>query len=724
MSLFTFGTWSKSGKRRARSQNRRRNRTINKSAASLFTLEALENRFLLDGISLAPSEAAPQLVGQPITWTATVSDTPTAGLVYQFREGAPNGPMQVVRDFSPDNHFTWAPLQEGDYRIMVTAKPGFSATDAETAVVQDEVDSRVTGAEAVITPLANPLVALYSAPPLPAGSADGSRDQLMHVEFSVASPNPSWRSTNALRVERGESTNFIVAGMLPDTTYEMRHVLEDGTASSPLLFTTGSLPSTLSFPTFTEQQPPAAGSDLDQDMIFHQMTKSPSNVPNPVATDLRGKVEWYYDTSHSGLTLTFPGQSLVPGGTVLLIGVDHHPALPNARDVLREIDLAGNSIRETNLDAVNAQLTALGQDVIHSFTHDVERLPNGGTAVVGLVERTVNINGVPTNYVGDMILVLDQNFQVAWVWNAFDHLDVNRGPVLGEVLQPGSPQPTASVPLLPAVDWLHVNAVSWSPADGNLVVSIRRQDWVVKIDYRNGEGDGHILWRLGQGGDFTVNSSDPNPWFSHQHNAHFVDDTTMVLFDNGNTRYASDPNAHSRGQVWKLDEQTMTASLVLNADLGRYSGALGAAQRLANGNYSFTLGENGPEPPHPPANTVEVTPGGNVVYNLQLNRPEYRAFRISTLYAGTGLPTGEGQHETGTDNPTTHTQPSLLTAAAVDAALEMTSVESSGAEPNAPQFGAFIAVDDDASTALATPIAANYPSTSDDDVFDDLMISA
>src|SRR5262249_27232033 len=189
-----------------------------------------------------------------------------------------------------------------------------------------------------------------------------------------------------------------------------------------------------------------------------------------------------------------------------------------------------------------------------------------------------------------------------------DHLDVNRGPVLGEVLQPGSHQPTASVPRLPAVDWLHLNAVSWSPEDGNLVLSLRHQDWVIKIDYANGAGDGHVIWRLGQGGDFTVNSTDPNLWFSHQHDAHFVDDTTMVIFDNGNTRRASDPTAHSRGQVWKLDEKTMTATLVLNVDLGSYSGALGTAERLSNRDYSFTLGENGPEPPTPPPCSIHAPP--------------------------------------------------------------------------------------------------------------------
>jgi hypothetical protein len=156
---------------------------------------------------------------------------------------------------------------------------------------------------------------------------------------------------------------------------------------------------------------------------------------------------------------------------------------------------------------------------------------------------------------------------------------------------------------------------------------------VIKIDYENGEGDGHIIWRLGQGGDFTVNSTDPNPWFSAQHDAHYIDDSTIILFDDGNTRRASDPTADSRGQVWELDEQTMTATLVFNVDLGNYSSALGSAQRLSNGDYSFDSGFQGTAP-NQFGQTIEVRPDGSKAYVLQVEGTEYRSFRIQTLYEG------------------------------------------------------------------------------------------
>ena len=597
-----------------------------RSAGRRLTLEALEDRTLPSCmVSLAPSEAAPQLVGERITWTATATECGTTP-VYQFSVAPHAGAFRVVRDFSPTNAFAWTPMQEGVYDIAVTVKDGYQATETTSAVMADAVASRVTASEAVITPTLNPLVALYSARPTSADS--------VFVQFSVAGDSPSWRNTNSLPVVPGKSTNFFVAGMLPNTTYEMRDVRSDGTGSGPLFFTTGNLPTTLTFPNFTVIQPPGPGSDVDQDMLFQGLSASPNNVPNPFATDLQGRVVWYYDVSQSGFTRTYPGQNLVPGGTVLLLGVDRYAPLPGTLDVLREIDLAGNVVRETNVDAVNPQLTVLGHNPIYSFTRDVKRLPHGETAVIGSTERTVNINGTPTNYVGHTILVLDKNLQVAWAWDAFDHLDVNRGPILGEVLRAGDPdQAAASTPILPAVDWLHLNAVSWSPADGNLVLSLRHQDWVIKIDYRNGAGDGHVIWRLGQGGDFAVNSTASNPWFSHQHNAHYIDDHTLILFDNGNTRRASDPIAHSRGQVWTLDEQTMTATLVVNADLGNYSNALGAAQRLSNGDYSFTSGRQG-QPPNLFGQSIEVSPDGTKVYVLQANKPEYRSYRMRTLYEG------------------------------------------------------------------------------------------
>ena len=617
MSMFTFRRTKPRGNRNRRASGVRPiwNRRLN--------LESLEDRSLLSGtVTLTPGDNSP-LVGERVAWTASATDV-GANPVYQFSAAPHGGAFHVLRDFSPTNSFTWTPMLEGDYDVEVVVKDGYTATETASAVATDEVASRISGSTAVVSSTANPLVALYSVPPTAAGS--------VFVQFAVASDHPDWRNTDIRTVAPGKSTNVFIAGMLPNTTYEMRHVFSDGTGSAPINFTTGSIPANLVIPAFTVVQPPGPESDVDQDMIFHERIRDTPNAPPLIATNLAGQVTWYYDLTGSGFTLTKAGQSLAPGGTLLLNGVDKYTPVPTAPNVLREIDLAGDPVRETNLAAINVQLAAMGHEAIHAFHHDVQRLADGSTVVLGYTERTVDINGTPTNYVGEMVMVLDSNFQVKWAWDAFDHLDVNRGPILGETVFAGSPEPTAVVPLLPAVDWLHVNAVSMSP-DGNLIVSLRHQDWVIKIDYRNGAGDGHVIWRLGKGGDFTLNSNDPNAWFSHQHDPHYIDDHTLILFDNGNTRQATDPNAHSRGQVWTLDEKTMMATPVVNADLGNYSFRLGSGERLSNGNYSFMSGSIGVAP-NDIGQTIEVRPDGTPIYVLQFASPEYRSFRLRTLYEG------------------------------------------------------------------------------------------
>ena len=187
--------------------------------------------------------------------------------------------------------------------------------------------------------------------------------------------------------------------------------------------------------------------------------------------------------------------------------------------------------------------------------------------------------------------------------------------------------------MLGAVDWLEENAVSWSAADGNLLISLGNQDWVIKIDYGRGRGDGHVIWRLGQGGDFSVSSSDPNPWFSHQNYPHYLDRSTLVLFDNGKTHRASDPSAHSRGQVWRLDEDTLTATLVLNVDVGNYSDSLGTAERMPNGNFVFDSGSQGPLGSQI-GQSIEVLPDGTKTYVQEVAARDYRSFRMRSLYRG------------------------------------------------------------------------------------------
>src|SRR5581483_1000071 len=123
-----------------------------------------------------------------------------------------------------------------------------------------------------------------------------------------------------------------------------------------------------------------------------------------------------------------------------------------------------------------------------------------------------------------------------------------------------------------ANDWTHGNALAYMPADGSLLLSLRNQDWIVKIDYKNGSGTGRVLWRMGRDGDFTSPTGDESSWFSHQHGIQF-DGSHLGVFDNGNKRITEAGAGNSRGQVLTFDEKSFATKFVLNFDMGSYSPA-------------------------------------------------------------------------------------------------------------------------------------------------------
>jgi hypothetical protein len=409
--------------------------------------------------------------------------------------------------------------------------------------------------------------------------------------------------------------NFYLAGMRAETQYMIQHIVEGGSqpVSGPVLNGT-TPPLDQNFGPYSVVHAPAERST--ESLLLH------SRGGWPVATDLAGNVVWYYPAVISFLAR--------PEAGGYFLGWYEDQSFDPSQQVLREFDLAGTTTRETNAARVSEQLVAMGMHPINAFHHEVRALPDGKILALAASERILtDVQGSGNvDVLGDTILVLDANLQVVWAWDTFDHLDPHRMALLNETCN-RSANGCAPIYLADAAnDWTHSNSVQLTP-DGNILLSVRHQDWIIKIDYRNGNGTGEILWRLGKDGDFQFLSDDPYPWFSHQHDASIGADGLLILFDNGNLRWLADSSAHSRGQVIRLDEQNLTATLVLNADLGVFSIALGSAQKLDNGDYHFHLGfilSN------KAARAVEVDPAGAIVYRLDIAELEYRSFRRSGLY--------------------------------------------------------------------------------------------
>jgi arylsulfate sulfotransferase len=581
-------------------------------------------------VSVSPSISSPAPLGTVVTWTANVRNVGSGTLSYRFRSRSvsprfqpPAGrkPLLAVKsseyrtlvDYGPSAELEWSVIDhEGFYQIEVSVRNHDTGETASSSALFWLTP--LSDGVPVVTPTSHPLVVIYSAPPCPAGAR-------MQVQWQ--SPDGFVQNTNYKACDPRFTMNFYLAGMRSGMPYTAHHVIDAGDSqwsSSETAFISGT----------TTRQPPVEVALTSNPMPSADGVLLQSLLQNnSIATDLSGNILWYGPPGISFLTRP------VPGGTFL--GTIEDGTKDASHQFVREFDLVGHTVAETNAARVNEQLATMGFHPINSFHHEARKLPDGKYLVLADSERILTDMQGPgaVDVIGDTILVLDANLQVTWVWDSFDHLDPHRIAVLGETCT--YPANLACAPFYlsaHANDWLHGNSLQLAP-DGNILYSMRHQDWVIKIGYQNGAGTGAVLWRLGQDGDFQILSTDPQPWFSHQHDANFAsDNATMLVFDDGNTRAATDPAAHSRGQVLRIDEANRVATLTLNADLGGYSYALGSAQQLPNGDFHFDAGASAmpDQTGSIVAQSLEVDPSGSIVYGIQFATYEYRSFRMPDLY--------------------------------------------------------------------------------------------
>lgn len=518
--------------------------------------------------------------------------------------------------------------QNTTYTVSVTSRMDPAAkTSAHVTVL----------ASGQVTTTNNQLVALYTLT-LPSGAS-------AYIQFGTDT-SYGFKTWSQPAPAAGGAVSVFVAGMLASKLYHMRAVIRatDGTEFFDLdhTFTTQGL-SNVAIPAVTAWITPGAVPQPGIEML-DLITGPPTTLPL-AAFDLSGNILWSYPMSGSSIDYV-QGVHLLPNGHFLItITPSSSYPLRNAVDpegtiyILREIDLAGNTIREESLDALNASLLTAGFSItLATFHHDVIALPNGHW--IALANTLRPCAGRPEcltnpNIIGDVLVDLapqpDGTFLPVWLWNSFDHLDVTRAP-------------------MSVADWTHSNAVLYSPDDGNLLLSMRHQNWILKIDYNNGHGIGNIIWHLGYQGDFALlGGTDPTDWFYAQHGPSFASPNTagtfsLAVMDNGNDRVfppgvtcgaqGSPLCLYSSALVLQIDETHRTATIVSQYLPGEYSFFAGNAQELANGNIEadFAAGAPGGFSDH-----FEIVPGGasQVVWHLRTSAQyAYRGFRLPSLYPG------------------------------------------------------------------------------------------
>uniref|UniRef100_A0A7V5CSX7 Lipoprotein n=1 Tax=Acidobacterium capsulatum TaxID=33075 RepID=A0A7V5CSX7_9BACT len=573
--------------------------------------------------------------GQQITLQATS----TGGGALQWSvNGTPGGNAQVGT-VDASGHYTAPAFIKQSENVAITAALASAPTqDYATAVISIIQPG-------VVAKTANPQVAQYSIY-LPAPGK-------VSVEFGPSTGYGLSTWTQPTPTGNGGPVTMEVAGMLGNSNYHMRAdvTLDDGATfqDTDHTFTTGNPPQT------SPVQAQIMSGQYPQPGIEMWNTILPQNDAQLFATDLAGHVLWTYTYSGASVDLVQGFQPLSNGHFLILIS--YLSSLKsslgflqnNVINAVREIDLAGNTIREITMDQLNQELAAKGYNLtLKSFHHSAIELPNGHLVVLATYQEVPpNLSGYPasTTVTGDVLVDLDQNMQPDWVWNSFDHLDVNRHPM--------------NFP-----DWTHSNDILYSPSDHDLLLSMRHQNWIIKIDFQDGQGTGNILWRLGYQGDFQLMQNgqpDNNPadWFYAQHGMSFFGSSTSGIFnlglmDNGNDRYFSsgqqvqcgqpkpgaafNPQCYSTMPVLQINEQARTATLLDNYNPGDqdFSFFGGNAEQLGNGDYQVDFCA-----PSGGAIVQELTPQNQVVW--QGNTPaagkqpaadQFHVDRLGSLYPG------------------------------------------------------------------------------------------
>ncbi len=303
-----------------------------------------------------------------------------------------------------------------------------------------------------------------------------------------------------------------------------------------------------------------------------------------VMYDMTGQPVWYYVDGTAEDTRGDMDVRLLDGSHILMgaSGANIDPVI---------VDLAGNVVWQ------GPEQPGSTQGQAH---HHYQRLANGN--FVTLVHETQDDVG------GDKILEITPEHAVVWSWNVFDWLD------------PGDA----------SSDWTHANSVTVDLDADVVYLSCRNLNTIFKLD----RADGHIIWRLGNGGDFATDPEADVPWFLHQHDPEILPNGNILLYDNGYTR-----RTVSRVVEYALDEEAWTARIVWeypgsDVDDVWYTRIWGDADRLSNGNTLVTAGTRD-EGSDQRSRIFEVTPDRTRVWEMWFPSEEeftvgiYRAERIA-----------------------------------------------------------------------------------------------
>ncbi len=272
-----------------------------------------------------------------------------------------------------------------------------------------------------------------------------------------------------------------------------------------------------------------------------------SRLKNPIIMDIDGEIRWDAETKQDSMASVFMNNMFIIGRPVM--------SLNGA--TIDTVSLYGKS------DSVGVNNTDMGSDAY--FHHNIDL---GKTGM--LIELDGTTDGVFKTE--SFLSEIDETGNVIKEWDL--------GEIFSEYMLQEGDDPSNFV--RNGVDWFHMNAATYDPADDTLLVS-SRENFVVKLDYNTGK----IIWLLGD---------ETKHWYSYpslqklalsissdqvpigQHAVSITKEGKLMLFNNG-LRSFNNPSgtpagidlATSQTAIFDIDSQNKTGQMIWNFDDGIYS---------------------------------------------------------------------------------------------------------------------------------------------------------
>ncbi len=285
-----------------------------------------------------------------------------------------------------------------------------------------------------------------------------------------------------------------------------------------------------------------------------------------LVVDELGRVVWYHRADRSITEV-----ARLSGGSIVYV---------SGFDGAVEIDLLGREIGRWTHDD-------LDMDTVH---HDFIETPHGTFVSLGTELRRIagyDAMGTEYNVVGDVVAEFRRDGTIVRQHHLFDLLDPLR---TRDGFEEPHWDPVYWRDVGATKDWSHTNSVIHDPSDDSLILCLRHQDWLLKIDRETGA----VIWRFGEDGDFELRSGGDFPF--HSHSPELQPNGNLLVYDNGNGRTSSSEESEfSRAVEYALNTDgppgTWFAEQVWEFRNGSYfAPSVGDADRLKNGNVLITDG--------------------------------------------------------------------------------------------------------------------------------------